>query len=690
MARMNKTERLKEVHKRAMKDFNRSYAASWTIRLDAMESRRFVDVTGAMWEGVWGEQFANRPRFEINKIARACDRVFNEYRANRVTVDYQPASADDDDEEMAELLDGLFRADEQYSNAQEAYDTAFQEGIKGGYGAYRLRNDYDDAGDEENEDQRILFEPINDADISVYFDINAKRYDKADAAWCIVLSPMARDTYEEEYDDYSVASWTQPFNGYYFEWVTPDVVWLAEYYVREEHYSKVFTYVLPQTEDEQKLYSNDFDTKSELEAEQERLEAMGYVFQRERKLEYYKVRKYILNGCEVIDDCGYIAGEHIPVIPFYGKRTVIQGVERCHGIVQPAKDSQRLYNVQVSTVAEIAALGMDSVPVLFPEEIAGHENRWNLHNVHKYAFLTRNPVTGADGEPRYDLPLSYTQPRQIPPAVAALSELTNRDIQDVTGNSEQATELNSNVSGVAVQAVQNRLDMGAFGYLDNFAQTQRRCGEVWLSMRKDIERRARKVTTVAEDGSQSFEDIMMPVIDPDTGAEVLKNDISRGKYKVVVSVAPSFTTRRDATVQRVIELMGTVQDPQAQAVLQNFAIMNMNGEGMTPLRKFARSQLVAMGVEKPTQEEQEKMAQEAANQQPSAQDQYLMAAAQEKQVNAQKAIVDTERLAAQADKTVAETLQILQQMDINQLQTLSQIAQQLSGQQQAAQPQSEL
>lgn len=682
MARQTKSERLKEVHQRAMRDFNRAYMASWTIRKDAMESRRFVDVVGAMWEGVWGEQFANRPRFEINKVAKSVRRVFNEYRANRITVDFKPATGEQKDEEIADLLDGLYRADEQASNAQEAYDTAFQEGIKGGYGAFRLRTEYEDDGDEENEDQRIVFEPIHDADISVYFDINAKRYDKADARWCIVLTPIAKDAYEEEYEDYSVASWSQPYNTYYFEWVTADVVWVAEYYEREEHYCKVFTYVLEPTGDEQKVYSNQFETKAELQAEQDRLEMMGYVMQKERKLEYYKVRKYLLNGSEVIDDCGYIPGEHIPVIPYFGERSIIQGIERAQGIVQQGKDSQRLYNVQISTIAETAALGQATKPIFFPEQIAGHEYRWAQDNLQNYPFLTINPVTGADGEPRYDVPINFTQPRQIPPAVATLAELANRDIQDVTGNIDQATELQSNVSGIAVQNVQNRLDMGVFGYMDNMAQTVRRCGEVWLSMRRAIETRERTIVTMAEDGSQSYDQINMPVINPDTGAEELKNDISRGKFKVVVDVAPSFTTRRDSTVQRVIELIGAIADPSAQSVLMNFALMNMNGEGMTPLRKFARTQLVQMGVEKPTEEEQKQMQEAAVNQQPSAQDQYLMAAAAEKQVNAQKAAVDIERLAADADKTVAETMKILQDMDVQKLQTLAQLAQALSQPQQ--------
>jgi hypothetical protein len=43
-----------------------------------------------------------------------------------------------------------------------------------------------------------------------------------------------------------------------------------------------------------------------------------------------------------------------------------------------------------------------------------------------------------------------------------------------------------NLSGKAVELIQNRLDMQVFIYMSNFAKTMKRCGEVWLSMMKDI------------------------------------------------------------------------------------------------------------------------------------------------------------------------------------------------------------
>jgi hypothetical protein len=96
----------------------------------------------------------------------------------------------------------------QDSCADEAYDNAFEEAVGGGFGAWRLRNEYEDEYDDEDDRQRIRIEPIYDADSTVFFDLNAKRQDKSDARSCYVLTAMTREAYQDQYDD-DPASWPQ-------------------------------------------------------------------------------------------------------------------------------------------------------------------------------------------------------------------------------------------------------------------------------------------------------------------------------------------------------------------------------------------------------------------------------------------------------------------------------------------------
>ena len=156
---ISKSDRLASVHERAVKSFNLAYMPNQDTRLACLSDRRFVYIEGAQWEGNLQQQFENRPRFEVNKILDSLMRIFNEYRNNRVTVDFR-AKDDAASDETADACDGLYRADEQESNADEAYDNAFDEATAGGFGAWRLRAKYEDESDEDDDRQRICIEPI--------------------------------------------------------------------------------------------------------------------------------------------------------------------------------------------------------------------------------------------------------------------------------------------------------------------------------------------------------------------------------------------------------------------------------------------------------------------------------------------------------------------------------------------------
>jgi hypothetical protein len=84
MARMTNDQRLANVHQDALQEFGRIQSALRDERLQCLEDRRFYSISGAQWEGNLLDQFENRPRLEVNKIALSVIRIINEYRNNRV------------------------------------------------------------------------------------------------------------------------------------------------------------------------------------------------------------------------------------------------------------------------------------------------------------------------------------------------------------------------------------------------------------------------------------------------------------------------------------------------------------------------------------------------------------------------------------------------------------------------------
>lgn len=662
---ITKEQRLQGVHDEAIKQFNAIQSALRDERLQCLKDRRFYSIAGAQWEGPLGEQFKNKPRFEVNKVHLAVIRIINEYRNNRITVDFVSKDGTDNDK-LADTCDGLYRADEQDSTAEEAYDNAFEEAVGGGFGAWRLRTKYEDEEDLDDDKQRICIEPIYDADSSVFFDLDSKRQDKSDAKHCFVITSMSHDAYIAEWGE-DPNSVQKEIHQQEFDWLTPDVVYVAEHYRVEMTKKTVSVWGLAGTE-EKKTY--DVEELDEAEEEDQQtlrqfLTATGWKEIKTRKLASKRVRKYIMSGAKMLEDCGLIAGKCIPIIPVYGKRWFVDNVERCMGHVRLATDAQRLKNMQLSRLGEISALSPYRKPIFTPEQVAGLGTMWAEDNIKQYPYMLLNPVTDPSGQQAIAGPIGYVEPPDIPPALGALLQITETDMQDLLGNQQAGEELLPNMSGKAVELVQNRLDMQTFIYMSNMAKAMRRCGEVWLSMARDIyDEKGRTMKTVSAQGQVGSIELMQPRMG-DSGAYI-ENDLSRAKFDVAVDVGPSSSSRRAATVRAITGLMTLTQDPETLSVLTALALMNMEGEGLGDVNDFFRKRLVRQGVVPPTEEEAQALAEEAANQQPDAQQQYLMAAAQEAAAKAAKANADTIKSVADAEKTKAETAKIITDIDVTE------------------------
>jgi hypothetical protein len=137
------------VHAKALRRFDSAAMPQQEIRAHALLCRRFISIPGAMWEGPWGEQFENSIKVEIDKLSKGVDKIVQDYRANRIVPDFRP-SGGNSDQDTADTLDGMYRADSYHFKAQQARDNAFEEAACGGFGAYRLANDYADPADKDN------------------------------------------------------------------------------------------------------------------------------------------------------------------------------------------------------------------------------------------------------------------------------------------------------------------------------------------------------------------------------------------------------------------------------------------------------------------------------------------------------------------------------------------------------------
>lgn len=615
-------ETLEKKHERVMLRFDRAYSPQQDVREKCVEATRFARVPGGQWEGATAagtkldDQFEKYPKFEINKVATELNRIISEYRNNRITVKFRPGDREAS-EELANKLNGLFRADYEETDGGEACDNAFDDAATGGFGCFRLTSMLVNEYDPMDERQRIAIEPVYDPSRSVWFDPDAKKYDKSDALWAFCMYSLSPEKYEAEYGKTPPSSLdTTTITSWEYDWFAPEVVYIAKYYEVRKESVDVISYQHPITGE---IATYDSDQIEDIEDE---LAEAGFIEVARRSVKRRRVYVSVVDGENFLEKPRRIPGEHIPLIPVYGKRWFIDDIERVEGHIAKAMDPQRLYNLQVSMLADTASQDPGQIPIVGMEQIRGLEKHWEARNKKRPAFLPLREVKDKAGNIISGAtPAGYTQPAVMNQALAALLQQTSADIQEVTGGSQAMQQMPSNVAQETVNNLINRSDMASFIYLDNMAKSLKRAGEVWLSMAREVYGSDREVRVVNEDGTDDIALMNAQVVDRQTGNVVALNDLSTGRYDITVDVGPSYTARRDATVSVLTNVLSTMlpNDPMRPAI-QGIILDNIDGEGLDDFKEYNRNQLLTSGIVKPRNEKEQLIvmqAQQAAASQPN-------------------------------------------------------------------------
>lgn len=646
------SDALQEVWDTALTEFDAVAVPTVELRAQSLEARRFVTVPGAMWEGPWLQQYENSPRPEVDKLTKSLEKIETDYRENRLTIDFLPAD-DDADQDTAEMLNGVQRADAYHFKAVQAYDNAFQEAIRGGFGAWRLTTEYADPLDPDDDSQRV--NPgmtIVDADQSVYF-YGGILYDKSDAESAFILTRDLRAIAEKKWGTENCTPWPTTNWKFAWDWYTPDVVCTAEYYKNEIRKEKRLTFTNTLTKDVQRYWNSEIDADEIAD-----LIAQGWE-QTDRMVKRKRVHKYILNGTKVLKDCGYIAFDMIPIVPVYGRRDWVDNMERWRGHVGKRMDRQRIYNAAIAKVVETQSIAPYEVPILFAEQLAGSvtgpdggiqslSEHWARGNIDRTPFRLILPVYDADGKLVSAGPVGKIEPPQVQPATAALLQISSADLTD---DDQSVEEVKSNVSADAMDIARSQIDLKSAIYLDNMRQSMQRGAEIYQSGARAVYyQEGRKLDTLSMDEKEGTATLAQPKLE-DGGVYRISNDLSRGKYKVIAAVQESTSSKREKVVRQSLELaaaFGNAGSPQDALAALYTAADNMNGEGIADLQDYYRKRGIESGSIKPTEEEQ-KQIEQAAEQQgqapPDPAQQALMA--------------QTAKFASEADLNAAKKIETL-------------------------------
>lgn len=626
-----------------------------------LRDRRFATIAGAQWEDEWDQQWQNSIKVEVNKTAQGVERIIADYRENRIIVDFRGVDKGAD-EDTAETLNGMFRADFYRSAGKQATDNGFEEAVLGGIGAWALKTSYVDPYDPEDDRQQIDFEMIPDADQCVFWDPDAKLQSKSDAKYAFRLTAMSYSAYTAQYDD-DPASWPTDLLKTHYDWYTPEVVWVAKYYVVEEKKQKLYVLTHKATGETQRIWAADIEAEDLAD-----MQTQGWDLERTRSIPRRRIRLYIMSADGVIGpkDGQVIAGDCIPIVPVYGKRWFVDNMERTRGHVRLAVDLNRAYNAQVSKLIETASLAPMETPILTPWQVQGHDKAWASANIDRAPYRLINPDIDPNTGAALPLgPVQMLSPPQLPAVLAALLQLTASDMAELTASDDGADETKSNVSAEAMDIAASRTDRRSYTYIDNMRQAMQRCGEIYYGMAQEVYvEDLREVQTVGENGEQDSAILMEPTTDPKTGEFYYANDLTQGRYKVIADVTEATATRRDKTVKTCINAaqIASTADPELSTALMITGFLNMDGEGMTDLQAWLRKRALLVGLVQPTDAEKQEMAEAAQQQQGPNPEQ-------------QKAQTEAESLAAQTAKDQALTVKAEADTELSKAQTVKALAQ---------------
>ena len=666
--KIDKDENLKEKLDRFKLDIRKDADVMDDQREKANIDMRFINVSGGMWEGFLDEQFKDRTKLEFDIVSNYVNRFLGEWNLNRVGVEYKPDDSRTSDDD-AELLNGIYRADFRDGSGKLSVDNAVDEVATCGYGCFKLATKFEDEGDPDNERQRIEWRPINNAFNTVFWDVAAKWINKRDARWCTVLTEFTKDSFESVYPD------KKPVSAYTPETLMnqgggsqgTEIIYIATRYEVIKKKETVFVYHNLRT-GEVESYSKEDHARIKDELAEDEL----MVFVRKRKLTIQRVEKSVFNGDEFLEEPKRIAGKWIPIIAVYGYRAFVDGAEWYHGLVRKLIDAARLFNMQVSQLAENSASAGQEVPIFDPDQMPKNiAALWADKNNQPY--LLAKSLRDDAGNIVASGPIGYQKPAQLDGSTQSLMQIVPAFVQDTTGGAPQDT-LDPNMSGKALNAIRKRENLNTQVVSDNISNAIEWGGEVYQAMASEIYTRSGMVRTISQDGTHGKQDLQKTILDEETGKLVESNSLKDKKFRVYADVGPQYESMREQTVEDLkgmIELLINV--PAAQNYIPPILAVlmdNISGVGINALKELNRKQMLTMGLVKPENDEEKQLVAQSQQPQEDPQQKFIEAAANQANAEAEKAQAEGRNLDAKsidniasAEKKTAETAKIISETE---------------------------
>ena len=601
----------------ARERFQEGQDADSPNRLAAEDDMRFF--VGEQWDPTVKatREALGRPCLMINQLPQFVAQVTGDIRINKPAIKVRPA--EEGDEKVAKVRQGLIRAIEHDCNASSVYANAAQSQVACGLGNFRIVLEY--ASDSAFE-QNIVIKAVPNA-FAVVWDAMSVEPTGKDARFCFIVDELPRKEFERRYPKAVPSDLvTDADTG---GWIGVDVVRITEYWLMKERET-----LLAMTQDgktvevveEGGAYADTNGLPVEV-AVNNRGEPMV------RKSKVRSACRYLINGFELLEKPYELPISRLPFFRVPGWEVNVKGVRHRFGLVRFAKDSARMKNYWRSVSAELLAGAPRTQWISDDKAVEGREDDFREAHRSGDPLLIYNQ--GFNKPDRVD-------PPTFPSAILQEAALNAQDMKDVTGIHDASLGAQSNeTSGRAIMARDRQGDVATFIYPDNLKDAIREGGEVVNQLIPIVYDTARTIRVIGEDDSVTLARINDP-----GHPEAL--DITSGRYDVSIDTGPSYTTKRVEASENMTELMRVF--PQAAAVIGDLYVKAQDWPMSEEIAKRLKA-LLPPGLQ---EGEDGKPAPPDPAQQAAAQMQQQMASLQlrEAEANAKKAEADAVKAEAEA------------------------------------------
>ena len=526
-------------------------------RQEALDDLKFS--SGDQWpvEVQNSRNLEARPCLTINKLDGFIRQVCNQQRQARPRMKAHSMNSAAN-AKVADILTGIFKHIEVNSDADAAYDTAFEFAVRMGWGYWRVVTDYvrDDSFDQE-----IYIKPIANP-FTVYFDPNSQMPDGSDAETCLITEVMSKKDFRAQYPN---ADDGGNFNNRGTgdadaDWIMKEDIRIAEWWYTERKKTKLL------------LLSDGTQVFKEDAPSDELMAAAGVFVVSERDTIRKLIKWCKLTGMEVLEESTW-AGKYIPIVPVYGQQITIDDKRKKYGLVRMAKDPQRMYNYWRTALTESVALAPKAKWLLAEGQDEGHENEWAQANI-KAAPVLRYKQKDIEGQPA-PVP-TRLQPEAPPAGIVEATSAINNDLQTVVGIFDANQFAQGNQSGKAIRGQQMQIDMTNYHYFDNLTRSLKQTGRIILDLIPKIYDKERVMRIIGYDNRPEMVTINQRQVD-ESGVEKIINDVTVGEYDIYMDTGPGYQSKRQEAVESMVPLLQA--NPELFQAAGDLVFRNMDFPG---------------------------------------------------------------------------------------------------------------